>query len=56
VVRYDTVRYCLVLYGDVWITIGNVNTNLIRSFELCKNCSKIRVPCVMVRTGELGDT
>jgi hypothetical protein len=40
-----TVLYgtCTVRQGDVWITIGDVITNLIRSFELSKDCSKIRV-------------
>ena len=41
---------------DIWITKGNVITKLIRSFELSKNCSKIRVPDIMMRTGELGNT
>ena len=56
VVQYDTVRY---LYGtvryDIWITKGNVITKLIRSFELSKNCSKIRVLGIMMRTSELGN-
>ena len=38
------------------ITKGNVITKLIRSFELSKNCIKIRVPGVMMRTDELGTT
>ena len=52
-VLYRTVLYDTVPSGDVWITKSNVITKLIRSFELSKNCSKIRVPGVMMRTGEL---
>ena len=55
-VRYDTVRYCTVRYGDAWITKDNAIIKLIRSYELSKNCSEINVPSVMKRTGELGNT
>ena len=55
-VRYDTARYCMVRYGDVWIIKGNLITLLIISFELSENCSKIRLLDVMMRTGELGNT
>ncbi len=64
-VRYSTVPTCLfgiVLYGtvryrysDVWITNGNILTRFIRYFELSKDCGKVRVPGVMMRTGELGN-
>ena len=54
---YTTIPYgtCMVRY-DIWITKGNVITMLIRSFELSKNCSKIRVPGTMMRASELGNT
>ena len=54
--RYGTVPYGTVRYSDVWITNGTVFTKFIRYFELSKNCRKIRVPGVMTRTGELGNT
>ena len=54
-VRYDTVRYCMVRYGDVWIIKGSVIIKLLRYFKLSNNLSKIRVTYVMVRTGELGN-
>ncbi len=53
IVLYGTVRY---RYSDVWITNGNVFTRFIRHFELSKNYRKVRVPGVMMRTGELGNT
>ncbi len=56
VVRYDTVRYMYGTVSDIWITKGNLITKLIRSFELSKNCRKIRVPGIMMRTSELGNT
>jgi hypothetical protein len=36
-------------------TKDHVITKLIRSFELSRNCSKIKVPSVVERTGELGN-
>ncbi len=50
-VLYGTIRY---RYSDVWIC--NVFTRFIRYFELSKNFRKVRVPGVMMRTGELGNT
>ena len=55
VVRYDTVRYCTVRYCDVRITKDTVITKLIRSFELSKNCNKVKFPSVMMRTSKLGN-
>ena len=64
-VRYDTVRYrygnvpygtVRYRYSDVWITNDNVFTRFIKYFELSKNCRKVRVLGVMIRTSELGNT
>ena len=39
----------------MYITKDNVINKLTRSYELSKNCSKIKVQSVMMRTGELGN-
>ena len=48
--KYGTVK------GDTWITKSSVITKLIRTFYLSKNYRKIKVPGVMMRTHELGNT
>ena len=37
------------------LTNDHIITKLIISFELSKNCDKIKVPSVMMRTDELGN-
>jgi hypothetical protein len=52
---YGTIPYGIVRYGDVRITKDSVITKLIRYFELGKNCLKIKVLSVMMRTREFGN-